>query len=147
MGDYRKSVFIRLLFFLGKCYLYPPRTGHWRSAVFLKRIRKRTDNNCWFCKRPKMTRSHVLLHCANARLRPPEKRRGKTKTRVASASSCPTPGGNGACLDTLNCLEWEGWWKMGQTRIRCEPRGWIRGSRGKRNREWRHRERASASRI
>jgi len=45
------------------------RTGHWRSAVFLKRIRKRADNNCWFCKGPKMTRSHVLLHCANAKLR------------------------------------------------------------------------------
>jgi len=41
------------------------RTGHWRSAVFLKRIGKRTDNNCWFCGGPQ---SHVLLHCANARL-------------------------------------------------------------------------------
>jgi len=45
------------------------RTGHWRSAVFLKRIRKRTGGNYWFCKGPKMARSHVLLYCANARLR------------------------------------------------------------------------------
>jgi len=45
------------------------RTGHWRSAVFLKRIRKCRDDNCWFCKRPKMTRSHVLLHCTIAQLR------------------------------------------------------------------------------
>jgi len=26
------------------------RTGHWRSAVYLKRIRKRTDDGCWFCR-------------------------------------------------------------------------------------------------
>jgi hypothetical protein len=41
------------------------RTGHWRSAVYLKRIRKRTSDHCWFCnnKNRKMTRSHVLLHC------------------------------------------------------------------------------------
>jgi len=45
------------------------RTGHWRSAVFLKRIRKRQDDKCWFCRGPKMTRSHVLLYCVNDRLR------------------------------------------------------------------------------
>jgi hypothetical protein len=45
------------------------RTGHWRSAIYLKRIRKRTDSGCWFCKRgAAMTRSHVLLHCPNATL-------------------------------------------------------------------------------
>jgi len=44
------------------------RTGHWRSAVYLKRIRKRSDDTCWFCNRAKMTRSHVLLHCPNERL-------------------------------------------------------------------------------
>jgi len=39
------------------------RTGHWRSAVYLKRIRKRADDNCWFCQgSAKMTCSHVLLH-------------------------------------------------------------------------------------
>jgi ribonuclease HI len=45
------------------------RTGHWRSAVFLKRIKRRKDDNCWFCGgRAKMTRSHALLHCPNATL-------------------------------------------------------------------------------
>jgi hypothetical protein len=46
------------------------RTGHWRSAVYLKRIRKMTDDKCWFCQSSaRMTRSHVLLHCPNAKLR------------------------------------------------------------------------------
>jgi hypothetical protein len=45
------------------------RTGHWRSAIYLKRIRKRTDSGCWFCKGgAAMTRSHVLLHCSSARM-------------------------------------------------------------------------------
>jgi hypothetical protein len=48
------------------------RTGHWRSAAYLKRIRKMTDDKCWFCRGPaRMTRSHVLLHCPNERLRAP----------------------------------------------------------------------------
>jgi len=45
------------------------RTGHWRSAVYLHRIRKRADDKCWFCQDSvKMTRSHVLLHCWNPKL-------------------------------------------------------------------------------
>ena len=45
------------------------RTGHWRSAVYLRRIKKRKDDRCWFCKGgAKMTRSHALLHCPNATL-------------------------------------------------------------------------------
>jgi hypothetical protein len=45
------------------------RTGHWRSAVYLKRIKKRLEDKCWFCRgRNRMTRSHVLLHCPNARV-------------------------------------------------------------------------------
>jgi hypothetical protein len=45
------------------------RTGHWRPAIYLKRIKKRADNNCWFCEgRAIMTRSRVLLHCPSARL-------------------------------------------------------------------------------
>ena len=49
------------------------RTGHWRSAVYLKRICKPGNSNdsCWFCKdssTAKMTRSHVLLHCKNPKL-------------------------------------------------------------------------------
>jgi ribonuclease HI len=26
------------------------RTGHWRSAVYFKRIKKRRDDRCWFCE-------------------------------------------------------------------------------------------------
>ena len=45
------------------------RTGHWRSAVYLHRIRKRDDDPCWFCKgSARMTRSHVLLHCKDPKL-------------------------------------------------------------------------------
>jgi len=45
------------------------RTGHWRSAVYLKRIRKRAEDDCWCCQGPaKMTRSHVLLHCPSEKL-------------------------------------------------------------------------------
>jgi hypothetical protein len=46
------------------------RSGHWRSAVYLKRIRKRETDQCWFCFKngQKTTRSHVLLHCTNGRL-------------------------------------------------------------------------------
>jgi hypothetical protein len=46
------------------------RTGHWRSAIYMTRIRRRFDGKCWFCNgTAKMTRSHVLFHCPNARLR------------------------------------------------------------------------------
>jgi ribonuclease HI len=46
------------------------RTGHWRSAVYLKRIRKMADDKCWFCQTSaRMTRSHALLHCPSAKLR------------------------------------------------------------------------------
>jgi hypothetical protein len=45
------------------------RTGHWKSAVYLRRIRKRADDRCWYCTADrKMTRSHVLLHCSNGRI-------------------------------------------------------------------------------
>jgi hypothetical protein len=45
------------------------RTGHWRSAVHPKRIKKRTDDKCWFCEgTAKMTRSHAPIHCPNATL-------------------------------------------------------------------------------
>jgi hypothetical protein len=46
------------------------RTGHWRSAVYLKRIRKMTNDKCWFCQSSaRMNRSHILPHCPNERLR------------------------------------------------------------------------------
>jgi hypothetical protein len=46
------------------------RTDHWRSAVFLRGIKKRKDDKCWFCDgEARMTRSQALLHCPNATLR------------------------------------------------------------------------------
>jgi hypothetical protein len=40
-----------------------------RSVYYLLEA-KRADDKCWFCSgRAKMTRSHVLLHCPNPRLR------------------------------------------------------------------------------
>jgi hypothetical protein len=49
------------------------RTGHWRSAVYLKRIRKRESDRCWLCERTdrtphRMSRAHVLLNCRNPRV-------------------------------------------------------------------------------
>jgi hypothetical protein len=45
------------------------RTGHWRSATYLKRIKKQVNDNCGFCAGGvTMTRSHVLLHCPSARM-------------------------------------------------------------------------------
>jgi hypothetical protein len=43
------------------------RSGHWRSAVYLKRIAKREEDHYWFFSKAerKMTRSHFLLHCTN----------------------------------------------------------------------------------
>ena len=38
-------------------------TGHWRSAVFLGRIKESRGDRCWFCRPgPRMIRPHVLLH-------------------------------------------------------------------------------------
>jgi hypothetical protein len=46
------------------------RTNHWLSGVYLKRIKKRSHDGCWFCEpshnshdTPRMTRTHVLLRC------------------------------------------------------------------------------------
>jgi hypothetical protein len=45
------------------------RTGHSRSAVYFRRIRKRRGDRCWFCEgEARITRSHALLHCPNATL-------------------------------------------------------------------------------
>jgi hypothetical protein len=48
----------------------PLRTNHWLSGVYLKRIKKRLHDGCWFCEpsqnspdNPRMTRTHVLLRC------------------------------------------------------------------------------------
>jgi hypothetical protein len=45
-------------------------TGHWRTPTYLKRIRKRANDKCWFCSGSvRMTCSRVLLHCLNERVR------------------------------------------------------------------------------
>jgi hypothetical protein len=47
------------------------RTGHWRSAVYLNRIRKRDSDSCWLCRdsgRHRMSRAHFLLNCRNQRV-------------------------------------------------------------------------------
>jgi hypothetical protein len=47
------------------------RTGHWRSVVYLKRIRKRDSDLCWLCRdsgQHRMSRAHVLLNCRNQRV-------------------------------------------------------------------------------
>jgi ribonuclease HI len=49
------------------------RTGHWRSAVYLKRIRKMESDRCWLCKETdrtphRMSRAHVLLNCRSPRV-------------------------------------------------------------------------------
>jgi hypothetical protein len=63
------------------------RTGHWRS-VYLKTIKKHRDDKCWFCSgRNRMTRSHVLLHYSNGRIRAAREEAWERKTRAVLGSS------------------------------------------------------------
>jgi hypothetical protein len=65
-----------------------------RRFSYLKRIQKRVDDKCWFYNGSVgMTRSHVLLHCPNERLRAAnaEVREGKD------------PGGAGVLLANPRC--------------------------------------------
>jgi hypothetical protein len=48
-------------------------TSHWRSAVYIKRIRKRETDHCWLCdgigqNRHRMSRVHVLMNCRNPKV-------------------------------------------------------------------------------
>jgi hypothetical protein len=50
------------------------RKGHWRSAVYLKGIRKRDSDQCWLCEGVdttphRMSRAHVPLNCRVAAAR------------------------------------------------------------------------------
>ena len=85
------------------------RTGHWKSAVYLKRVRKRTDDRCWFCGGTKVTRSNILLHCPNPKLRAARlevwEGNNPRGVRVLLAIS----GGRGGLSVSLSCLVW---WKM-----------------------------------
>jgi hypothetical protein len=45
----------------------------WRSAVYLKRIRKRETDHCWLCdgigqNQHRMSRAHVLMNCRNPKV-------------------------------------------------------------------------------
>jgi hypothetical protein len=45
------------------------RTGHWLSASYLKRGRKNRDEEisdlCWWCRRFRISRTHVFLRCTH----------------------------------------------------------------------------------
>ena len=46
-------------------------SAHWTSAIYLKRFSKRATDRHWHCPADctrRMTRSHVPLHCSNARI-------------------------------------------------------------------------------
>ena len=67
------------------------RTGHRRSAVYLKRIRKPgyLTDVCWFCSTSaKMSRSHVLLHCKNPKLVAARREAWEGKGRTPEVSGC-----------------------------------------------------------
>jgi hypothetical protein len=49
------------------------RTGHWRSAVYVKRIGKRVTDHCWLCdglgqNQHRMSRAYVLMNCRNPQM-------------------------------------------------------------------------------
>jgi hypothetical protein len=71
------------------------RTGHWRSAVYLTRIRKLADDRCWFCQTSaRMTRSLVLLHCPSAQIRAARKEAwGGNVTRRGEGLACQSKVG------------------------------------------------------
>jgi hypothetical protein len=74
---------------------YAPATGGRRCI--LKRIKKRQDDKCWFCRgRNRMTRSHVLLHCPNAKIRAAREEAWEGKDPGALGSFCRTHGGKEA---------------------------------------------------
>jgi len=107
-------------------------TGHWCSAVYLHRIRKRADDKCWFCQvSAKMTRSHVLLHCRNLKLVAAglEAWEGKNPggVRVLLAS----PRWERRFVRFLSYLRLGGRWLMGRMKKLLMPQGWMSGLYGK----------------
>jgi hypothetical protein len=88
------------------------RTSHWRSAVYLKRIRKIVEDKCWFCQNSAcMTRSHVQLHFPDARLRAArtEACPGVVSQSQVGVAVCQVPGAVGG-------------WKGDGRRRRCPCR-------------------------
>jgi hypothetical protein len=57
------------------------RSGHWRSAVYLKRVKRRTTDYCWFC--------HI--------------RRGETSSLAVFGFCLPAPDGKGGCSISWTC--------------------------------------------
>ena len=108
-------------------------TGHWRSAVYFKRIEKRGDDRCWFCHERKMTRSRALLHCANDELRaaPVEAWEGKDPGSIRLLLN--NPRWEKRLLRILELSGWEGWWK-GTIWTKPGLLGWTGGSRGRQRR-------------
>jgi len=102
-------------------------TGHWRSAEYLKRTRKRTDDRCWLCQKgrgPRMTRSHVLLHCPSER----------PKSARAEAWEGKNPGGTRVLLPNprwerrlLLCLELSGVGRTMAMELMKMLRQWTNG--------------------
>ena len=99
------------------------RSSHRRSAVYLKMIRKRTVDKCWFCRRSvRMTRSHVL-HCSNEKLVAARKEAWKEPRRCPCVFNQPQMGE----AVSLNCPRWAGLWRTEQTKMALRPRGWTSG--------------------
>jgi hypothetical protein len=48
------------------------RTGHWLCAPYLKHIRKNRDeeisDKCWWCRKFRMSRTHIFLRCMHPKL-------------------------------------------------------------------------------
>ena len=83
------------------------RSGQWRSAVYLRRIRKMTNDHCWFCRRPvRMSRLHVLLHCTSPKIVAARAEAWEGKdlggVRVLLANQ------RGGLFDSWSCLAWAG---------------------------------------
>ena len=87
------------------------RTGHWRSTVYFKRIRRRGDDGCWFCHERKMTRSHALLHCTSDNLRAARAEAWEGKDPGSIRVLLNNPRWERRLLRFLELSGWEGWWK------------------------------------
>jgi hypothetical protein len=67
------------------------RTDHWRSAVYLKRIRKMVDDKCWFCQG--LATSYFIARIKDFGWL--GRRRGKERIPEVSGCCQPIPGGSG----------------------------------------------------
>ena len=87
------------------------RTGHWRSAVYLKRIGKPgyLTDECWFCNTSaRMSRSHVLLHCKNPKLAAARREAWEGKNPGGVWVLIANPRWERRSSVSLSCLGWGG---------------------------------------